>query len=143
MMQFEFSAGGVVMRVDQVLLIRSIDLKGRSVWTFPKGKLNAGEKSPDAALREVQEETGWRCRSEAELPRSEYWFQREGQRVKKTVRWYRMTPIEQKGSHDDEIEEAIWISVTDAMARLTYPSDRKLLETAVKGMKAPEVESGP
>jgi 8-oxo-dGTP pyrophosphatase MutT (NUDIX family) len=134
-MDFEFSAGGVGLRADQVLLVRSVDLKGRSVWTFPKGKLNAGEKSPEAALREVQEETGWRCRIEVELPRSEYWFQRGGERVKKTVRWYRMMPIEQVGSHDDEIEEVIWISAADAMTRLTYESDRKLLESAVKGME--------
>jgi diadenosine hexaphosphate hydrolase (ATP-forming) len=137
-MEFEFSAGGVVLRADQVLLVRSVDLKGRSVWTFPKGKLNAGEKSADAAVREVQEETGWQCRIEVELPRSEYWFQREGQRVKKTVRWYRMMAIEQVGSHDDEIEEVIWISVADAMTRLTYPADRKLLETAVKPAGPPE-----
>jgi diadenosine hexaphosphate hydrolase (ATP-forming) len=141
MMEFEFSAGGVVLRDDQVLLIRSVDLKGRSVWSFPKGKLNAGEKSPEAALREVQEETGWRCRIDAELPRSEYWFQREGHRVKKTVRWYRMTPIEQLGSHDDEIQETLWIPVPEAMTRLTYQSDRNLLETAVNGLGPPQTES--
>jgi 8-oxo-dGTP pyrophosphatase MutT (NUDIX family) len=124
---FEFSAGGVVLRDGQVLVIRTRDLKGRMVWTFPKGKLNEGEKSPEAAIREVEEETGWRCTIEAELPRSQYWFQREGQRVKKTVRWFRMAPVELVGRPDQEIEEAAWVPVHEAMERLTYESDRKLL----------------
>jgi 8-oxo-dGTP pyrophosphatase MutT (NUDIX family) len=58
--------------------------------TFHEGRLDKGEKSPDAAIREVEEETGWRSRIEAELPKLQYWFQREGQRVKKTVRWFLM-----------------------------------------------------
>ncbi|MEW6544725.1 MAG: NUDIX hydrolase [Nitrospirota bacterium] len=127
---FEFSAGGVVLRDGLVLLIRARDLKGRSIWTFPKGKLNEREKSPEAALREVEEETGWRCRIEAELPKSQYWFQREGQRVKKTVRWFRMAPVEQVGRPDQEVDEVAWLPVSDALARLTYDSDRKLLGNA-------------
>jgi ADP-ribose pyrophosphatase YjhB (NUDIX family) len=126
----EFSAGGVVLKDGTVLLIRARDLKGRPVWTFPKGKLNEGEKSQQAALREVAEETGWRCRIEAELPKSQYWFQRAGRRVKKTVRWFRMIPLEQIGQPDQEVDEVAWLPLADAPARLTYEADRKLLKTA-------------
>ena len=128
---FEYSAGGVVLKEDQVLLIRTRDLKQREVWTFPKGKLNTGESSPQAAVREVTEETGWRCRIDAELPRSEYWFQRGGQRVRKTVRWFRMVPLEQVGGPDHEVEEAAWVPVSEAAQRLTYQSDRALLKRAL------------
>lgn len=128
---FEYSAGGVTLKDDQVLLIRTKDLKAREVWTFPKGKLNEGETSPDAAVREVIEETGWRCRIDVELPRSEYWFQRQGQRVKKTVRWFRMSPLELVGKPDHEVEEAVWVPVDQAAERLTYPSDRALLKRAL------------
>jgi 8-oxo-dGTP pyrophosphatase MutT (NUDIX family) len=127
---FEFSAGGVVLREGQALLIRTRDLSGRTVWTFPKGKLDEKETSPQAAIREVEEETGWRCRIEAELPRSQYWFQREGRRVKKTVRWFRMVPVEQVGRPDEEVDEAAWVPVREAMVRLTYDSDRELLKAA-------------
>ena len=130
---FEYSAGGVVLKESMVLLIRTRDLKDRDVWTFPKGKLNQGETSPDAAVREVTEETGWRCRIDIELPRSEYWFQRQGQRVKKTVRWFRMAPIEQVGTPDHEVEEAAWVPVEEAAQRLTYQSDRGLLKRALSG----------
>ena len=126
----EFSAGGIVLRNGEVLLIRARDLKGRTVWTFPKGKLNELEKSEQAALREVEEETGWRCRIEAELPASHYWFQRDGRKVRKTVRWFRMVPLEQVGEHDLEVEEAIWLLVGEALDRLTHEADRKLLISA-------------
>jgi len=124
------------LRDDEALLIRTHDLRGRIVWSFPKGKLAVGETSEQAAVREVEEETGWRCRIETELPRSEYWFQREGHRVKKTVRWFRMTALEQVGTHDGEIEEASWVPVSDALQRLTYDSDRRLLLEATKAARS-------
>lgn len=127
---FEYSAGGVVLRDDEVLLIQARDLKGHKVWTFPKGKLNPSEKSPEAALREVEEETGYRCHIECELPRSEYWFQRQGRRVKKTVRWFRMVVVEKTGGPDAEVEQVLWLPIAEAVNRLTYPSDRTLLRKA-------------
>lgn len=127
---FEYSAGGVVLRDGQVLMIQARDLKGRKVWTFPKGKLNPSEKSPDAAVREVKEETGYRCRIESELPRAQYWFQREGRRVKKRVRWFRMRVLEKTGGPDAEVEQVVWLPVAEALFRLTYSSDRALLRKA-------------
>lgn len=127
---FEYSAGGVVLRDGTVLLIRTHDLKGRTIWAFPKGKLDTGETARQAAVREVEEETGWRCRIDAELAKSEYWFQREGQRVKKTVRWFRMTPVREGGGMDGEVDEAVWVPIGEALGRLTYDSNRELLKQA-------------
>ena len=50
------SAGGVVLRQQDVLLIRVSDIKGRPIWSFPKGRLDAGETPAQAAVREVLEE---------------------------------------------------------------------------------------
>jgi len=58
----EFSAGGVIIEDGKTLLIRMRNLKGELVWTFPKGHVEAGETPELAALREVTEETGCRCR---------------------------------------------------------------------------------
>ncbi len=126
---FEYSAGGVVLHEGKALLIRARNLRGRSVWTFPKGKLNPSEKSPQAAIREVEEETGWRCRIEAELPRSRYWFQHQGRRVNKTVRWFHMFIIELVGTPDSEVDEVAWVPVSEALGRLTYEADKALLRT--------------
>ena len=128
----DFSAGGVVCHEGKVLLIRPRDLKGRAVWTFPKGHLDGAESSSQAAIREVEEETGWRCRIEGELPCSEYRFQRKGRLVRKTVRWFRMTVIEKVGTPDSEVDEVAWLSLTEALDRLTYDSDRRLLQEMAK-----------
>lgn len=124
----EFSAGGVV--VDdrgRVLLIRARDLRGREVWTLPKGAPIPGERSQDAALREVREETGYRCEVVRELASVTYWYQREGRRVRKTVRWFLMRPLERVSEHDREVEEVAWVEPAEARSRLAYDSDRKLL----------------
>ena len=127
---FEFSAGGLVFDDDgRVLLIRARDLRNRPVWTLPKGTLITGETSLDAALREVREETGWRCELVRELEAVTYWFQRDGERVRKTVRWYLMRPLEKVGEHDHEVDEVAWVSREEALTRLRYDSDRRLLTT--------------
>src|SRR5882724_6135492 len=110
----QFSAGGLV--VDErgsVLLIRARDLRNQPVWTLPKGALNPGESAADAALRELEPVT--------------YWFQRNGQRIRKTVRWYRMRPLQKVGEHDHEVDEVLWTDPADARARLRYESDLKLI----------------
>ncbi len=125
------SAGGVVLRPQEVLLIRVSDIKGRPVWSFPKGRLDAGETPAQAALREVLEETGWNCRIEADLSTTEYWFQREGRRFRKTVVWFKMAPLELTGVPDGEVEEVQWVERMEALRRLTYASDAALLSQAL------------
>ncbi|MCW5799488.1 MAG: NUDIX hydrolase [Nitrospira sp.] len=126
------SAGGVVLRQQEVLLIRVSDMKGRPVWSFPKGRIDAGESPAQAAVREVLEETGWSCRIDADLSTTEYWFQREGRRFRKTVVWFKMAPIELTGIPDGEVEDVQWVERTEALRRLTYASDAALLSRALE-----------
>jgi ADP-ribose pyrophosphatase YjhB (NUDIX family) len=126
--QYQFSAGGLVLDEDgNVLLIRARDLRNRPVWTLPKGALTTGETTEDAALREVREETGYRCEVVRELEAFTYWFQREGRRIRKTVHWYLMRPIEKEGEHDHEVDEVRWTRPEEADTLLRYESDRRLL----------------
>jgi 8-oxo-dGTP pyrophosphatase MutT (NUDIX family) len=126
--RLEFSAGGLVVDDDgRVLLIRARDLRNQPVWTLPKGTLQPGESSVEAALREVQEETGYRCELVRELAPVTYWFQRDGRRIRKTVRWYLMRPLAKVGEHDHEVDEVLWADRADARVRLRYDSDRRLL----------------
>lgn len=124
----ERAAGGVVGRDGEVLLVRVENLKGEKVWTFPKGHLEKGETALKAALREVEEETGWRCRSVGALTKIFYWYVREGRKIYKRVDWYRMEPVEKTGTPDaDEILTAKWVDEGRAEALLSYPNDKKLL----------------
>jgi 8-oxo-dGTP pyrophosphatase MutT (NUDIX family) len=125
---FEFSAGGLVVdEQGQVLLIRARDLRNQPVWTLPKGTLLPGETTEQAALREVREETGYACEVVRELEEVTYWFQRNGQRIKKTVSWYLMRPMAKVGEHDHEVDETEWLAPAEASSRLRYDSDRRLV----------------
>jgi 8-oxo-dGTP diphosphatase len=114
------AAGGVVVRDGQVLVVH----RGRhDDWTFPKGKLEDGESWEQAALREVEEETGVRCELGPPLGSTRYPF-REGT---KEVRWFRMTPLGEPGDRDGEVDELRWLVPAAAAALLTYEHDRGLL----------------
>jgi 8-oxo-dGTP diphosphatase len=94
-------------------------------WTLPKGKLERGESHEDAALREVEEETGVRCELGAELPSHRY-VDRHGR--DKVVRYWEMTPVDARPRDADaEVDEVRWVRAGDARTLLTYDADRRLL----------------
>jgi 8-oxo-dGTP pyrophosphatase MutT (NUDIX family) len=125
----EHSAGGVIVEDGRVLLIRTRNLEGAEVWTFPKGHLEAGETPEAAAIREVAEETGFNCEISGELYKAEYSFFRNGRPVDKDVRWYRMDKRGGDGvpKTPDEIAGMKWAALEEAKALLTYPSDLRML----------------
>jgi len=128
-MDREYSAGGVVSKRGKVLLVKVQNLEGKKVWTFPKGHLEEGESALQAALREVEEETGWRCRKLRALLIARYNFSRNGRPVAKRVRWYWLKPIKKVGEPDaDEVLKTRWATPAKAAERLSYPSDFKLLK---------------
>lgn len=129
----EYSSGGVVHKGDKVLLVKVQNLKGERLWTFPKGHLEKGETARQAALREVEEETGYRCRVESPLMLVRYFFRRKGELVAKRVRWYRMEPEELVGKPDaEEVLATKWVKTVAVGKILKYPSDKKLLECFLK-----------
>lgn len=125
----EYAAGGVVGRAGKILLVKVTNLQGEVVWTFPKGHLEGKERPLDAALREVEEETGWRCQNGGLIGEVRYRFKRNGHPVAKKVRWYRMLPIKKVGRPDAvEIMTTKWSEARAAGKYLSYPSDVRLLE---------------
>ena len=114
--EFVFTMGLTEALIDQLAVVSRM-----------QGTLIAGETSADAALREVREETGWRCELVRELEAVTYWFQRDGRRIRKTVHWYLMRPIEKEGDHDHEVDEVRWAAPEEADSLLRYDSDRRLL----------------
>jgi len=51
----------VVVRDGRVLLVRRAKHPDRGLWGFPGGRIEPGETTADAALRELREETGVRA----------------------------------------------------------------------------------
>jgi 8-oxo-dGTP diphosphatase len=120
------AAGGVVWKatskgVGKVLLVHRPRYDD---WSFPKGKLDPGESHRQAALREVEEETGLRCRTGDELPEARY-ADRKGR--PKRVRYWSMEPVEGEFVPNDEVDEVRWLSLDEAAELLSYPHDRTVL----------------
>jgi 8-oxo-dGTP pyrophosphatase MutT (NUDIX family) len=130
----EFSAGGVVVRGDEMIVIvpvkRAAD--GRRVVGLPKGHLDGDETPQQAARREVTEETGVDAELVEELGDVRYVYERHARRVQKVVRFflfeYRSGDV---ADHDHEIEEARWVPLRDAAAQLTYAGEREMVERAL------------
>jgi 8-oxo-dGTP diphosphatase len=116
------AAGGVVVRDGQVLLVHRPRYDD---WTFPKGKLDAGESFEDAALREVEEETGLRCSLGRELPATHY----DVNGRPKIVRYWLMRPEDERAFvPNDETDDLRWVAPGEARALLSYDRDRELLD---------------
>jgi 8-oxo-dGTP diphosphatase len=98
-------------------------------WSLPKGKLDPGESWEDAALREVEEEVGLRCRLGPELPPVRY---RDNKGRDKAVRYWLMQPDGGAASFtpNDEVDEMRWVDVAAAAALLSYPHDVELVRAA-------------
>ena len=131
----EWSAGGIVLRraasghID-VLLIQHSMHKG---WSFPKGWVEPGETPQQAAVREVEEESGVRAVIIADLPPTRYFFvNRDAQRVAKTVTWYLMRYVEPGDqTHAFEVSAVEWLPLEAVHARLTYKNDKELFSVAL------------
>ena len=94
-------------------------------WSFPKGKLEAGETYEECALREVEEETGLRCALGRELEPTSY---DDAKGRPKTVRYWAMEVVGGSLRYDFEIDEALWLSPDDAAELLSYERDVALLD---------------
>ncbi len=124
------AAGGVVHRrqdgQEEVLVVHRPQYDD---WTFPKGKLTPGESDENGALREVEEETGLRCRLGRELQTISY-IDRRGR--EKSVRYWEMAQLDGTFAPNHEVDEVRWLTLEDAESTLTYTRDRDLLENLAK-----------
>jgi ADP-ribose pyrophosphatase YjhB (NUDIX family) len=119
------AAGGILQRStprgDEVMVVYR---KRHQDWTLPRGKVKDGESFQEAAMREVQDETGCSCRIGNYLGTISY----SDNGVPKVVLFWKMTLVEDKGaSNSDNIGEALWLQVPAAIERLTHAQEKALL----------------
>ena len=93
-------------------------------WTLPKGKVDPDETPEECALREVKEETGFRCELGRPVGCTAY-VDRRG-RNKLACYWV-MEVMSGRFRPGGEVDRMAWLPVADAVKRLTYERDKALI----------------
>ncbi|MCG2676903.1 NUDIX domain-containing protein [bacterium] len=134
----EFSAGGIVIKREKskikVLLIKD----GYGKWTWPKGNIDKGESSEDAALRETNEETGLKkLRIIEEIDRINYFYRLHGTLIYKTVYLFLMAAKgrEKFKIQTSEIQDAKWFIPEEALETVAYKGSKEILKKAIQKTK--------
>ncbi|MBO9637475.1 NUDIX hydrolase [Siphonobacter aquaeclarae] len=122
------AAGGVVFKNDQVLLIYRLKR-----WDLPKGKLDPGEKSKEASVREVNEETGLEVELGEKICTTWHTYTHNGNRILKRTKWYRMTLLDESHMQpqwEEDIEKISWMTRKEVQNALvdSYSSIRYVFE---------------
>jgi 8-oxo-dGTP pyrophosphatase MutT (NUDIX family) len=125
------AAGGLVWRrtPSRELEVLLVHRPRYDDWSLPKGKAHRGESDRDTALREVEEETGLRCRLGEKLATIRY---RTDRGEHKTVRWWAMTIAADIGfMPNEEVDELRWVSLDQFKLLGSFSSDRQVLASFV------------
>jgi 8-oxo-dGTP diphosphatase len=121
------AAGGVVCRTSRSgeTEIAIIHRPAYDDWTLPKGKVEPDESPQECALREVREETGLKCELVRAIGCTAY-VDRRG-RDKVACYWV-MEVRSGRFKPGIEVDRLLWLSLDDAVERLTYGRDKTLLQ---------------
>lgn len=125
------AAGGYVTNAQGKLLV----FFRRNSWDMPKGKIDPGETPEQAALREVQEETGLKQVTLGPfLTHTWHTYTQKGERILKRTWWYRMTTTDTdvKPQTEEDIEEIQWVEPNTWLETkpVLYKSIREVIELA-------------
>lgn len=124
------AAGGLVTNTDGQLLV----FYRRGSWDLPKGKIDPGETPEQAAVREVQEETGLQHVTLGP-PAGVTWhtYTQKGERILKKTWWYHMSTTDTQvvPQTEEDIEEIRWVDREAWLASspVVYGSIRDILTT--------------
>jgi ADP-ribose pyrophosphatase YjhB (NUDIX family) len=114
-------------------VIGRLDRRGRLLWSLPKGHIEAGETAEEAAVREVEEETGIIGRVVAPLGTIDFWFVAEDRRVHKTVHHFLLRALGgELSDRDVEVSEVAWVPLDELESRLAYADERRLIRRATE-----------
>lgn len=169
----ERSAGGVVFRKTNKLTNQQTNKStnfefligkhsGYHKWVLPKGLVETGETSEEAAVREVSEEVGAEAKivdlpaqaGMAPLKTIEYWYFADldisgattrrvakyseaggaKTRIHKQVVFYLMEAQKDLGKEGWEMEERKWVSHEEGMKLLAFETEREVFGEAGKAL---------
>jgi 8-oxo-dGTP pyrophosphatase MutT (NUDIX family) len=134
----EISAGGVVVERHEgtlrVAVIARINRGGRMEWCLPKGHPEGVESYAEAAVREIEEETGIAGDILAPLGSIDYWFTVSGHRVHKTVHHFLLRAtggfLTIENDPDHEAVDVAWVPIAELGRKLSFPNERRITDLA-------------
>ena len=134
----EHSSGGAVIDLrDGAPFVAMIATRGRTRWGLPKGAVSAGETSEQAALREVQEETGLDAEIIGRLDTIEYFFRAGDTLIRKSVDFYLMNYVGGTLTPQlSEVDDVEWVELSEAVQRASFESEKKLLSAALEQIES-------
>lgn len=100
-------------------------------WSLPKGKLDAGETSAAAAVREVSEETGFSAVLGRYIGQVSYPVpdKRGKRQLPKTVDYFSARAVHGRFEQNDEVDELRWVSPEEARGLLSYEHDARIVDS--------------
>lgn len=128
------AAGGLVYNEQGKILA----IYRRGSWDLPKGKIDQGESVEQAAVREVEEETGIQQIKLGQHLTDTYHTYRlkSGKRVLKKTYWFEMhtTDMQLVPQTEEDIEQAVWIDPIEFLEGDydMYKTIRHVVEAGVK-----------
>lgn len=131
-----YAAGAVVWRPSgrksgKTVEIAVIHRPRYDDWSLPKGKVDPGETTPVGAAREIFEETGQRASLGRHILAVTYPIDSPVRGIKKVDYWAaRSTGGE--FTPGNEVDELLWLPIPDAMKKLDYAQDRRVLRQFAK-----------
>ncbi len=125
-----FAAGALCWReVDGQLLLAIIHRKRYGDWSWPKGKVDPGESLPQAAVREIREETGLKVKLGVHLGTQKYMLQNGA--AKEVHYWAAKVSdkslAESTFKPDEEVERIEWKTPKEIDDLLSYEQDKEFL----------------
>ena len=101
-------------------------------WGFPKGHAEKNESALETACREFEEETGisdYLIIDSHHSFQEQYVFQRDGQKIKKTVGYF-LARVDTQSIHfqESELQDAEWLSFRLASKTLDFSQSKVILQ---------------
>ena len=129
----KWSSGGVIIEDSKVLVI---SWTTHSYVCFPKGGVESGETSEEAAVREVFEETGYRAKIVAPIGSWTYRYAERGVLREKTADYYLMNLVDPSLKPTPHRElgedfENLWLDIEKAKEELSLDDAKQVLAKAL------------